>query len=76
MKEEEIVEFLKKENEGFRQLYQEHRQLDASLAELALRHYLTAEEEVEKKRLQKEKLCKKDKIAAFIRDYRSHQPTV
>jgi hypothetical protein len=75
MREEEIVEFLKKENEGFRQLYHEHRQLDASLAELTMRHYLTPEEEIEKKRLQKEKLVKKDKIAAVVRDYRAHQPT-
>ncbi|HMK43479.1 MAG TPA: YdcH family protein [Dissulfurispiraceae bacterium] len=76
MREEEIVEALKSQNEDFRKLYQEHRSLDVMLADFNSRHYLSPEEELEKKRLQKEKLFKKDKIAALIRDYQAHQPTV
>lgn len=33
--------------------------------------YLTPEEEIEKKRMQKEKLYKKDKMAEMIRQYKS-----
>jgi len=70
MKEEEIVEVLKKDNEQFRRLYQEHRTLDNQISELNKKSYLTADEEVEKKRIQKEKLHKKDMIAELIREYK------
>ncbi|MGO9614297.1 MAG: DUF465 domain-containing protein [Dissulfurispiraceae bacterium] len=70
MKEEEIIEVLKKDNEQFRRLYQEHRTLDNQISELNKKSYLTADEEVEKKRIQKEKLHKKDMIAELIREYK------
>jgi hypothetical protein len=70
MREEEIIEILKRENEEFRKLYEEHRQLDALLDEINKKHYLTAEEEIEKKRMQKEKLYKKDKMAEIMRQYK------
>jgi uncharacterized protein YdcH (DUF465 family) len=72
MREEEIIEILKKENEEFRKLYEEHRQLDSILDEMNKKPYLTPEEEIEKKRMQKEKLYKKDKMAEMIRQYRSN----
>ncbi len=74
MNDEQIVELLKSENEDFRKLHSEHRHLDTLLSDFHSKHYLTPEEEIEKKRLQKEKLFKKDKMAALIRDYRAHQP--
>jgi uncharacterized protein YdcH (DUF465 family) len=49
LKEREIVEFLKKENEEFRRLSEEHRNLDELLVEIDDRKYLTPEEEVERK---------------------------
>ncbi|MEN2995197.1 MAG: DUF465 domain-containing protein [Thermodesulfovibrio sp.] len=70
MKEEEIIEVLKKENEEFRKLYEEHRNLDRILDEMNKKLYLTPEEEFEKKRMQKEKLYKKDKMAEMIRQYK------
>lgn len=70
MREEEIIEILKRENEEFRKLYEEHRRLDSLLDEINKKHYLTPEEEVEKKRMQKEKLYKKDKMAEMIRQYK------
>jgi hypothetical protein len=70
MKEEEIVELLKRENEEFRRLCQEHRELDNQIAEYSRKHYLTPEEEVEEKRIKKEKLYRKDRIAEMIRQYR------
>ncbi len=70
MREEEIIEILKRENEEFRKLYEEHRHLDALLDDMNKKPYLTPEEEIEKKRMQKEKLYKKDKMAEMIREYK------
>ncbi len=70
MKEHEIVEFLKKENEEFKRLSEEHRNLDGFLAEIDRKHYLTPEEEVERKKIQKQKLFKKDRMAELVREYK------
>lgn len=70
MKENEIAEVLRKENEEFRKLSEEHRNLDGLLSEIDSRRYLTAEEEVERKKIQKQKLQKKDRMAELVREYR------
>lgn len=73
MKEQEIIESLKHGNEEFRKLHEEHHALDGTLAEMDKKVYLTPEEEVERKKLQKQKLSKKDKMAEMVRDYnKSH----
>ncbi len=72
MKEQEIVEFLKKENEEFRKLSEEHRNLDEFLVEIDSRRYLTPEEEIERKNIQKQKLIKKDRMAELVRDYKKN----
>ncbi len=65
-----IAERLRQSNHAFRELEETHHRLDVELNELQKRHVLTPAEELEKKRLQKEKLVKKDKLAEFIRGYR------
>lgn len=70
MKEQEIVELLKKESDEFRKLSEEHRSLDLVLAEIDNKRYLTQEEEVERKNIQKQKLMKKDQMAALVREYK------
>jgi len=70
MREEEIIETLKNQDDEFKKLYSEHRELDSILTEMDRRSYLTDEEELEKKRLKKEKLYKKDRIAEIIREYK------
>ncbi len=70
MKEQEIVEFLKNENEEFRKLSEEHRNLDEFLVEIDSRRYLTPEEEIERKNIQKQKLLRKDRMAELIRKYK------
>ncbi|ALA57897.1 YdcH family protein [Nitrospira moscoviensis] len=67
-----IAERLRQSNHEFRELEESHHRLDAELNELQKRHVLTPAEEVVKKRLQKEKLAKKDKLAELIRLYREH----
>ena len=70
MKEQEIVELLKNENEEFRRLSEEHRNLDEFLVEIDSRRYLTPEEEIERKNIQKQKLFRKDRMAELIRKYK------
>ena len=70
MSDEEIIETLKKDNEEFRRLYQEHRELDSMLSELDKKLFLTPEEEFQVHRLKKEKLSKKDKIAELINNFK------
>ncbi len=72
--EDAILEQLRHTNHEFRQLEESHHRLDLELNELQRRHVLTPNEEIEKKRLQKEKLVKKDKLAEIVRLYRDQQP--
>ena len=74
MKESEIVEFLKNQNEEFRKLSEEHRDLDGLLSDIDSKRYLTAEEEIERKRIQKQKLLKKDRMAELVREHKKSQP--
>jgi hypothetical protein len=68
---EELVERVKRENEEFRRLLEEHRALDRKVEEFSKRRFLTPEQEVERQRLKKEKLQKKDKLVAILREYQS-----
>ena len=67
VKEYEIVEFLKKEHEEFRRLSEEHRNLDQLLIDIDHRRYLTPEEEMLRKTIQKQKLQFKDRMAEIVR---------
>lgn len=62
-----FLEKLRKENREFAELEKEHKKLDDELNVLHKRKVLTAEEEVLKRRLQKEKLAKKDRMAEICR---------
>jgi uncharacterized protein YdcH (DUF465 family) len=55
-----------------RRYYEEHVDLERQLDVFHQKHYLTPDEEVEKKRLQKLKLAGKDKIMEILSRYRSH----
>ncbi|MEJ2695203.1 MAG: DUF465 domain-containing protein [Candidatus Sulfobium sp.] len=74
MKEQEIADNLARENVEFKKLMEEHHSLEDMLSEIDKKIYLTAEEEVERKKLQKKKLLKKDKMAELIRDFRKSHP--
>jgi len=71
--EDAIAEQLRHSNTEFRELEASHHRLDLELNEMQKRHVLTPSEEVEKKRKQKEKLTKKDKLAQLIRLYREQR---
>jgi uncharacterized protein YdcH (DUF465 family) len=75
LKEQEIAEVLVKESVEYRKLGEEHKSLEQVLAEMNRKVYLTPEEEVEKKRIQKLKLTKKDRMAELIREYKKSHST-
>jgi len=75
LEEQEIVEILKRENEEFRKLTEEHQNLEKLLAKIDTQRYLTPEEEYERKRIQKQKLLKKDRMAELIREYKKSRTT-
>ncbi len=70
MREEEIREILLKENENFKELFEEHQKLEKRLNELLNKWYLTAEEQEEERQIKKRKLMIKDRMYAIIAEYR------
>lgn len=70
MKDAEISEILKGQNEEYKKLYTEHKGLERNLAEINKSRYLTPEQEMERKKIQKQKLRKKDNMAELIRGYK------
>jgi uncharacterized protein YdcH (DUF465 family) len=71
--DEHIADHLRVANSEYREIEESHHRLDAELQELLKHHVLTPQEEILKKQIQKEKLGKKDRMAALIREYRSNQ---
>jgi uncharacterized protein YdcH (DUF465 family) len=55
-------------------LYSEHVDLKKQLDVLNHKHYLTPEEELEKKRIQKLKLAGKDRMMAILSAHRAEVP--
>lgn len=70
MTEQEIIDLLRRESEEFKKLDEEHKQLERLLAQIDSKVYLSSDEEMERKRIQKLKLLKKDKMAEIVREYR------
>jgi len=66
--ENPIVETLRKESYRFRSLEKTHLELEASLDGMNKRRILSAEDELQKKKAQKEKLADKDRKEQMIRD--------
>jgi uncharacterized protein len=69
--EMELIESLKKESKEFSQLMKEHKEFEERLEELNKLKYLTPEQEVEKKKIQKLKLKGKDRMNEIITSFRS-----
>ena len=68
--EEAMAARLRVENTEFRQWEQEHHNLESTLQNLDSHPYLSPEEEMERKRIQKLKLAAKDKMMDLIRRYK------
>lgn len=70
MTENDIVRILSTESDEFKKLGEEHRHLEDVLSRFNNKVYLTPEEQMEKKKIKKLKLLKKDRMAELVREYR------
>lgn len=68
--DEELIRSLLDRDQELRRFYEEHVELEKQLASLQHKHYLTPEEELERKRIQKIKLAGKDRIMEILGRYR------
>lgn len=69
-KEEQVIVSLLDKDPELKKYYEEHQELEKKLAELQHKHYLSTDEEVEMKRIQKLKLVGKDKIMEILGKHR------
>ena len=69
--EQAIVSLLDKDPE-LKSFYEEHQELEKQLAVFQHKHYLSPEEEIEMKRIQKLKLAGKDKIMEILGKHRQN----
>lgn len=67
-KEDKLVQKLLEEDDEFRNLFSEHRQLDEKVAVLEKKEILSVEDELEIKQFKKLKLSLKDKMQNKIKE--------
>jgi uncharacterized protein YdcH (DUF465 family) len=67
--DETLIQQIKKDNAEFGRLLEEHQYFEEQLAVYNNLHYMTSEQEVERKRLQKLKLQGKDRMLALLQQY-------
>jgi len=68
---DEIKQDLSANHEEYKTLLQEHHDHERRLAELASKTYLSMSEEIEEKKLKKEKLHIKDRMEQIVREHRA-----
>lgn len=68
---EEIKTELASHNDEFKTLLRDHHERERRLAELASKTFLSTDEEIEEKRLKKEKLHLKDRMEEIVREHRA-----
>jgi uncharacterized protein len=65
-REEQVIVSLLDKDPELKKFYDEHQELEKQLAVFQHKHLLSADEEVEMKRIQKLKLAGKDKIMEIL----------
>lgn len=71
MDENALIEYLRQTNPEFRHLLEEHARYEQQLDEFNKLRYLTSDQEIEKKRVQKIKLLGKDRMAEILKEHKS-----
>ena len=66
---QEVKNLLLQGNDSYRQLAEQHTQLDRRLHELTDKHYLSSTEQFEEVTLKKMKLALKDRMEEIAREY-------
>jgi len=69
-RDEELIAQLVKEDETLRRYVEEHKQYEKQLEAYDKRLHLSAEEGVERRRIQKLKLAGRDRIEGILAEYR------
>lgn len=65
-----LIQQMFDQNPRFRMLYEEHLLLEKELNQINQKPFLSAEEEVEKKKIQKLKLAGRDEMERLLRSHR------
>ena len=68
-REEELIRQHLDQDQELRDLYTQHQELKRKLEEFRHKHYLTTDEAIEEKRIQKLKLASKDRMMAILGRY-------
>ena len=66
---QEVKNFLLQSDQQFRQLAEQHHELDDRLHQLIEKHYLSTTEQFEQVTLKKKKLALKDQMETIVREY-------
>ncbi|MDR1397458.1 MAG: YdcH family protein [Desulfarculales bacterium] len=66
-----LIEELIPHNEELKKLWNEHLTLNGKLDAMANQHYFTAEEQLERKQMQKRKLAGRDRIYEILESHRA-----
>lgn len=69
----ELIRELMDQDQELGELWRRHLELETQLENMNQRVYLTNEEQVERKRLQKVKLAGRDRMEAILAAYRQQQ---
>ena len=67
--DQDLLEKVRTSNDEFRKLYDEHLVLKTRVEELNKMKFLSPEQEVEKKTIQKKKLQQKDRMNDIVGEY-------
>ena len=73
LRDEELATALMAQNSELKAAYDEHLRLNMEVDRLASKPFLSPNEEIEKKNLQKQKLAEKTKIIRILDEYRRTQ---
>jgi uncharacterized protein YdcH (DUF465 family) len=69
----ELIQTLMPQNEELKRLMTEHDEFEQKIEDLNSRAYLSPEDAIERKRLQKLKLSGRDRIEQIIAEYRKNR---
>ena len=69
LQEKELLEKLMLENSELKELIAKHADYEAQLEEMNQRPYLSPEDDLERKRIQKAKLAGKDRIQSILEEH-------
>ena len=68
--DQNLIQRLSEENPRFRKLHEEHILFEKKLQEYEVKSYLSDEEDIERKKIQKLKLAGKDEMELLLKDLR------